>query len=127
MSDTQIDVVTFIYYCNIHVYILFFRIEKNHPGIFFIRDYASSDNISINIVKSGTMQPAQLHDVVFYFGIDENHHDYIIKDETPLLKLTIHLFCINLSDRLRTHFLVLTVRSNFLALIPLLLHASKHC
>jgi hypothetical protein len=64
MSDTQIDVVTFIYYCNIHVYILFFRIEKNHPGIFFIRDYASSDNISINIVKSGTMQPAQLPTVI---------------------------------------------------------------
>ena len=31
---------------SIHVYTLFFRIEKNHPGIvFFARDYASRDQI----------------------------------------------------------------------------------
>jgi hypothetical protein len=39
---------------------LFFRIEKNHPGIVFARDYASSDEIAINIMKSGTMQNLQL-------------------------------------------------------------------
>jgi hypothetical protein len=81
------------------------------------RDYASSDEIAINIMKSGTMQNLQLaqlptvilqkgldaqrqwylykkstivnilnhiwhndfnvsNDVIFYFGIDEKHHDY---------------------------------------------------
>jgi hypothetical protein len=39
---------------------LFFRIEKNHPGIVFAREYASSDEIAINIMKSGTMQNLQL-------------------------------------------------------------------
>ena len=29
----------------IYIYTLFFRIEKNHPGIVFARDYASSDEI----------------------------------------------------------------------------------
>jgi hypothetical protein len=41
---------------------LFFRIEKNHPGIVFARDYASSDEIAINIMKSGTRQNLQLAD-----------------------------------------------------------------
>jgi predicted nucleic acid-binding protein len=27
------------------LYTLFFRIEKNHPGIVFVRDYASRDQI----------------------------------------------------------------------------------
>ena len=30
---------------SIHVYTLFFRIEKNHPGIVFVRDYASRDQM----------------------------------------------------------------------------------
>jgi hypothetical protein len=50
--------ITAIY--NIHIYTLFFRIEKNHPGIVFARDYASSDEIAINIMKSGKMQNLQL-------------------------------------------------------------------
>ena len=30
---------------SMHVYTLFFRIETNHPGIDFVRDYASRDQI----------------------------------------------------------------------------------
>ena len=73
---------------NIHVYncTFFFRIEKNHPGIVFVRDYASSDDISINIMKSGTMQnlqPAQIPIVISQKGLDAQRQWYLYQEVAP--------------------------------------------
>jgi len=80
-----------MYYCNIqytfvHIYTLFFRIEKNHPGIVFVRDYASSDEIAINIMKSGAMQNlqlAQLPTVIPQKGLDAQRQWYLYQQVAP--------------------------------------------
>jgi hypothetical protein len=59
---------------------LIFRIEKNHPGIVLVRDYASSDEISITMMKSGTMhslQPAQIPVVIPQKGLDAQRQWYL--------------------------------------------------
>ena len=68
---------------------MFFRIEKNHPGIVFARDYASSDEIAINIMKSGTMQNlqlAQLPTVIPQKDLDAQRQWYLYQQVAPYCK-----------------------------------------
>uniref|UniRef100_A0A8W8MKS9 Uncharacterized protein n=1 Tax=Magallana gigas TaxID=29159 RepID=A0A8W8MKS9_MAGGI len=65
-----------------------FRMDKGHPGIVFVREYATSQEVSVNILKAGAaVDPTVLPLVILPSGLDAHRQWYLFNEVAP--------YCVN--------------------------------
>lgn len=65
-----------------------FRMDKDHPGIVFVREYATSQEVAVNILKPGAaVDPTVLPLVIPPSGLDAHRQWYLFNEVAP--------YCVN--------------------------------